>query len=113
MEAAKHRRSTPDLTGTFLLFSNMPTKSIITITWPSFVFSSSRDLISSHFGRSCSPKKDRSMKKSNRNTVGYAPQAMPQEPTLSRNKPNRLDPQHVAFSSHVSPAISRLLMKSS
>lgn len=53
MEAEKQSRSSPLLIGTFLLFSNIPTSKIITITCPSLVFNSSSDLISSHFGRSC------------------------------------------------------------
>ncbi len=53
IDADKQSRSGTVWIATFLLFSNMPTRSIITITWPSFVFNSASERISSHFGRSC------------------------------------------------------------
>ena len=42
-----------DMGCTILDFSNMPTSRIITMTWPSLVFRSSRPLIASHAGRFC------------------------------------------------------------
>lgn len=52
-EAEKQSKSKGDCITAFLVFSNNPIRSSITMTWPSFVFSSFTVVISNHFGRSC------------------------------------------------------------
>lgn len=51
-EAQKHSKSTGVCIVAFLLLSNKPIRSSITITWPTFVFSSFTVFIPNHFGLS-------------------------------------------------------------
>lgn len=52
IETEIHSKSVTEVMATFLLLSNKPINSSITITCPSFVFSSLTDFTSNHWGRS-------------------------------------------------------------